>query len=439
MGMDSKAAFSAAIDALELKPFVASLDKLGVKTFSDLAFCTPAGSGDKDTQEFEKIVEKICAGEENAWAKPRFRRLYHQAYAQASREMDEQAIKDPCAKVHMHPSDRVERTDKLRARLTGFKLIAENLPSNQLIDRFTTMLAKSAVKYIKWEHCTDRSSEMLEEPEVKALRVVDGNLLMQDVAKDKQTNINGELLWSLALRRRSAAADIAGVCTFESMDAWSNILLQHLLSAPPPGYRSVSWPQIRAADEALFAFVASECEAGVKAETGKDTTQFEISWKKGCYELAVRQHLSFLQGSNSSAVVSLSSSASSAIVQAPAKGKGREKPTEQEKEMRQLKHKLKEATEQIQKAQRLAATAGGWKGAWKGAGNKGGKKGTGKGKAGKEVLQGYGNKTRDNEPICYQFHAPGGCPMGAAGAGCWRGRHLCPKCNGPHPISECKN
>ena len=439
MGMDSKPAFEAALDLLELVSFKAELTKMGISTFSDLAFCTPAGSGDKDSVGFEVVLtSKLCNEEPKQWALPRFRRLYHQAYAQASRDLEETAAKDPAAKVHMHPSDRQERTDKLRTRITGFQLVAENLPSNALVDRFTTMLSKSAVKYVRWEHCTDRASEMLDEPEIKTLRVVDNTLLMQDVAKEKITNISGELLWSLALRRRCAAADIAGICRFEAMDLWSNVMLQHLLMAPPDGFRRVSWSQLKAADEQLFVYVASACEKGVKAAANEPETKFEEAWKKGIYDLSVRQLLSFLQGSSSSSSLDGPSSVmSTALVQTGAGRDRRAQASAEDKDYRKMKHQLKEATEQLAKQRRLSDWSGTWnaKGGKKGKGN--GKKGDGKQQGGKGVLQGHPNRTKDGQPICYKFHSPGGCPMAAAGASCYRGQHVCPKCGGPHTLETC--
>ena len=341
MGMDSKAAFTAAVEALELKPFVPKLDKLGITTYSDLAFCTPAGSGEKDSAAFEQVIAKLT-GEGEDWAYPRFRRLYHQAYAQATRDLEDRSSADPAAKVHMHPSDRVERIEALRKRITGFSLTQENLPSNILIDRFATMMAKSVVRYIKWEVCIDRAYEMFEEPEIKSLRVVDGNLLMQDMQKDKLISISGELTWDAALRRRSAAADISGLCRFEAMDSWSNIMRQHLLQPPPAGYRPVSWAQLRAADEQLFHYVSTKCERGVKAPLGKNETDFEVAWKEGCFDYSVRQLLAFTQGS-----ASAGSSSSSTAMAISSGGKGGPPLSQQDKAMKALTNRLKQAEDQL--------------------------------------------------------------------------------------------
>ena len=60
-------------------------------------------------------------------------------------------------------------------------------------------------------------------------------LLMQDMAPDPQTDISGELLWDFALWRRAAAADIAGMLTYESMDSWHDSLKTVWLQKPPSG------------------------------------------------------------------------------------------------------------------------------------------------------------------------------------------------------------
>ena len=69
-----------------------------------------------------------------------------------------------------------------------------NLPSQALIDKFATMLTKGNVKYIAWEKCISKEQEMLDEPDVKGLRITPDGLLLQDVAKDMKTDLAGEFL-----------------------------------------------------------------------------------------------------------------------------------------------------------------------------------------------------------------------------------------------------
>ena len=103
------------------------------------------------------------------------------------------------------------------------------------------MLANGHVKYISWDKCTSKEQEMLEEPEIKGLRITPDGLLLQDVAKDMQTDLSGEFLWDFALRRRACAGDISGLISYEAQNEWQEYLKSIYLEAPPPGHRRVSW------------------------------------------------------------------------------------------------------------------------------------------------------------------------------------------------------
>ena len=137
-----------------------------------------------------------------------------------------------------------------------------NMPSTALMDRCHTMLARGFVRYLCWERCTSRMEEVSEEPEIKGLRLTSEGNLVQDVEKDKTTTVNGELLWQFALRRRAVAGEIAGLISYDAMDAWHSYLTEMLLRTPPPGHKKVSWAQLLAADKALFQYVANKCQRG---------------------------------------------------------------------------------------------------------------------------------------------------------------------------------
>ena len=181
--------------------------------------------------------------------------------------------------------------------MVGFKLEHHNLPSNGLIDKANTILVKGVVKYMAWLYCTSRTQENRHEPELKGLRLTAEGLLTQDVDKEQQTNINGEMLWDYALRRRSLACDIAGLMMFESGNAWHEDLKEALLKVPPAGCSPIGWNQIRDADQALWDYIAEKCEAGTKVLPGESTTNFEKFWLEGMRSTEVLQHLHFHKSS----------------------------------------------------------------------------------------------------------------------------------------------
>ena len=151
--MDSKVVFLAALRELELHPLQEKFIENGWDTFGNFAFCTADPSG-KNPEAFEKVIVELLAtdGSQKSLI-PRLRRLYALAYATTSSAMaDAVEHKDINTKVSMHPQDRAERTDRLRARMTGFALDLHNQPSATLTDRFATVLAKGVVQNVPWEN-----------------------------------------------------------------------------------------------------------------------------------------------------------------------------------------------------------------------------------------------------------------------------------------------
>ena len=124
MAVSSKIAFAAALKEMELDVLAPKFAENGWDTFADFAFSTSDPSG-KDHELFESQVVKVILAPDGSQKRlvPKLRRLYAQSYIAASSHMTEQANpKGIEEKVSMHPADRTQRTDDLRARLTGFKL-----------------------------------------------------------------------------------------------------------------------------------------------------------------------------------------------------------------------------------------------------------------------------------------------------------------------------
>jgi len=162
MAVSSKVAFTAALRDMELSILAAKFDENGWGTFEDFAFSTSDPSG-RDTDMFEKqvLAELLAADGSQKKLIPKIRRLYAQAYVHATALMTEEAIpKGIDERVSMHPADRAQRTEDLRARLFGFTLAGPNMPSTTLTDKFATMLKKGIVKYVSWDECTSHEQEL---------------------------------------------------------------------------------------------------------------------------------------------------------------------------------------------------------------------------------------------------------------------------------------
>ena len=419
MAHSSKTAFARALAEYGLESLKDQFIKRGWETYSDFAFSTSDPSG-KDPQAFQKeVVEEILAkdGKEKHLI-PKLRRLYAQAYIFASKAMNDEA--EPRGveeKFHMHPADRSTRTEALRARITGWQLSDQNLPATTLVDKMATILQKDTVKYIAWNKCISKQQELVEEPEVKGLRITTDGLLLQDVAPDPTTPLSGEFLWDYALRRRACAGDIAGLMTFESAHAWQELLKTRFLMEPPPGHRRVSWAQIQAADTALWTAVALACENGTKAKKAGGKTAFEEAWILKMTDPIILSHLTFLPGPSQVSGPSGSSGTSAPVSLSPGP----------QSETNKLKRALEQANNRIRNL--IRGKPG------KGAGKKGKGKGRGKGKRAGRTPPDIGNfdsQTPDGRRICFGYNRPGGCPLAKPGAECSRGAHVCARCHGTH-------
>ena len=171
---------------------------------------------------------------------------------------------------------------------------------------------------------------------------------------------------------------------------------------------------MRNADQALWQEVAAACENGVKPIGANLETQFEIAWKIAVVNPKVLACLQFLPGA------------------AATRTQG-----QPENELSNLKRRLEQAEANLKKARdnRRAPNAP----------PSGGGKGRGKGKGGRSAmapkdLGNFSAKTPAPEslPICFAYNRTSGCPLARAGERCNKGKHVCIKCYGVHPLYECR-
>ena len=423
---NSTVCFKAELESSGLGKLLPVFQEQGWECFQDFAFCTTDPTG-KDSALFEKtckdvLEHKNIKKEDNSHLRMlhKLRRLYQLSYIITC---DSMMIKDDDAEesaaTRLTPLDRASRTQALRDRISGFELAGPSQPSQKLTDRFSAMLTKGLVTYVQWEHCTSRGAEVLQEPSVKSLQISADGLALQPMEKDATVEVQDQFSWDYALRRRALACDISGLMTFESMNLWHESLKAAMLQPPPPGYRKVSWQQLRAADQALFQAVALECESGTRAPNGSEMTAFETSWRTQMFSAEVRAFL-----------VPLPSQPASSSSSAGAASKD---------EIQKLKNRLAN-TEQALKRRRSEVEA---------AAPKGGGKGNEKGKKGRAARRGAATGKAAAPPefdglpseymgkrICYSYNVSA-CPLAKAGEHCFKGQHICPKCFGKHPLMEC--
>jgi len=421
--VDSKAAFEQRLTDLELQDLLPKFTELKWLTFGDFGFASSAPPGG-DAATFEAEVLKPLLGEQRVLA-AKVRRLYAQSYALAIAETEHATTGDD-KPVAMNAAEREARRALLSERLSGFSLAGANDPSNKLIDRMAAILLKSEVRYVEWSKCSERSQELVDIPDVTALKVGKDGLVHQAfIPHDPSADCSTDLLLDLCWRRRALAADVAGLCSYECMHNWHEVMKAEYLRAPPAGFGRVTLAQCKAADEEVWRLVAASCRTGVGKKPGAIRTRFEEAFNEATRDFGVRLRMQPLpRGSSSSA-------SSSSFPPAPP---GQPRP---DRELQTLRNQLNQAREQNSNLKRKMSTTSGvnlvqdWK------------KGKGKGKGKKDnrprqapaELRGKQLTTSNGDNICYSFNL-GGCPDAAPGERCPKGWHVCaePGCGKAHPI-----
>ena len=161
------------------------------------------------------------------------------------------------------------------------------------------------------------------------------------------------------------------------------------MASPPDGYRRVSWAQLRAADQAIYAYVAVRCEAGTRARTGQGITEVERHFREGMKSPEILQFLAFLQGTDSQQTQGLKRSL----------GMG-----EEDQGSKRAPHNRR------------------------------------RGRAADAPPHWGGLPITTPAPECKRFCFPfndHGCTLAEPGQECRKGKHVCPNCLGPHSIRDC--
>jgi len=301
--------------------------------------------------------------------------------------------------------------------LVGLTLRGELEPSNALVDKFVDIHDSGELRFVKWEEYTKRSQEL------KGVRKEelwkegnDGHLKRCYKDGEAFVTVKDELSLKNVLQRRGLAMHIAKLLSFKVHESLINMYFEEMGRDDLPGYNSISFAQIRAADKEIFARLADKTRCGFSG-LGDPLAQTPILplddlWPRVMVEPRV--------------VALLLPLASSAPKQAPQQAATKRGGDELER----LKEEVKKLRQQ-----------------GKGVGKNGkdkGKKGKGsnakKEKRGPRVpeeLRGMATQW-EGKPICYNYNLAHGCSEKGV-TKCNRGLHNCalPGCGGPHSLQDC--
>lgn len=429
--LDSTAEFSARAVELGLGEQVAKMKDLNIKSFADLATSTDWAPGSGHSEVFINDVVVPILGDKDHLLKNCLRRLFLESFTLFAGDLKARTEhRGEDVPLKLPTIERESRFRALQARLPGTTLTGELEPSTRLIDLAHAMFEDNVVRYIEWPALTKRSDEILgktKDERVLKLNAA-GQIVEKNVAADDPANLSTDYLLHCALRRRSLALDIANLMAFETHELWVGVLMAVLTQDPPPGYERAGLSQVRFADQELWKRAAPECRDGVRPRLG--ARPLETAFKMLMYSPEVRLLLLPLRGSGAS------SSRSSAAPQQVASRSTREQQLEREVASLKRERETDNAGKgNRQGRQRHPKGRRGQQGQQNQQGSKGKGKTTQPMPAG---LAGKSGRTRNNDPICYNYNLPAGCTGAPDGGRCNRGMHVCaePGCEGAHPLGQ---
>ena len=167
------------------------------------------------------------------------------------------------------PVEREARLTKLREKLPGIDLTRHQEPSYELVDAFSAMLEARSVRWVPFHKCTSREQELSARSYNKELQVMqsqDGKLSLKEGQASRHANVSDGLRVQQAMSRRAAAAEIAGIATFDALQKWHTYLLNTLTQQPPQGFTPVALEQLTAADKELWMGVSHKVGASLPSD-----------------------------------------------------------------------------------------------------------------------------------------------------------------------------
>ena len=427
--VDSEATFEVRVQELELSQHLPRLREQGWTTFGKFAFSSDYIPGAGDTAVFTRDVVVPTLGREDHPDKYPLRRLFFDAYTLVVNEFRrrlERGSGDAPAPVA--DAEREKRRKRVQDRLAGLLVEGELEPSHFLQDAAFAIYDTGNIRYIPWEHCSKRESELQGTKTVRQWRP-DAHGAIREVSEAEPTraDLRSDLLLSYALRRRGLAMEMADLCAYETHERLVELLLGELLRVPHEGYRKCSLEQLHRADAAIFQYLASHCRGSTKR--GPDGTRpFDKHLPLALLDPHVRQHLAPL----------MAAPGSKAGGGAPASSAGGGGKRANDSSLAAENKRLKAELAQVKASMGNAGGSQAPRGKGKGRGKKGA--GTYSDTYRPKMppgLVGKAYRTSGGDPICFSFNL-GGCSGASAGGRCPKGYHVCaePGCGQAHPMSQ---
>ena len=424
--LESKAVFKARARALGIDDAILdAMKNLGWNTIGSFGFACAYIPGQGDDTVFKADVLVPVLGAANHESASLLRRFYFECYSMSAAEMRsrlERTSSDP-PKTMPQP-EREARFREMARSLPGTDGTGVHEPAHAVVDKMIQMLEQGQLKYISWTECPSRQDEMVS-VKVERFWKPDASGHMKEVVAPLAVNadVSTDLKLMQALVRRGMAFHMSHLMDFLVHEKLRKLLMTELAREPPsPEYGWLTMAQIDRADKEVFRQLGEFCRDGL-APDAFGNRPLELNLQRCLDSTQVRVMLMHLPstGAKRPAAVLTAHAAGVAGDGQSTKAKKRAR----KKEAQRLKGEKPPVTTQERPVKQQ-----------KGAGKAAGKQ---KSSADTFVpmpaaLRGMHSRTAAGDNICFGYNLPGGC---TAAQPCTKGKHVCAKCLGTHPATQC--
>ena len=264
--LDSKAVFRQRVLDLGLDDLLPALRTRRIDSWGSFAYSCDYVPGSEDRESFFDLLTSLGVDRRGNQV-PAVRRLFYEAVSLAAEELKAKTQRredDPPRRLP--PVERSARLQALQGRLgTAVRLRGESEPSDHLLDMVVQMVDDGRLRYVAWEECTKYDAETVGIKKDRTWKPdASGSIREVREAKLHPADISSDHLLRGALRRRSAAFEMGGLCSFEAHEDYVETLLEEYHRPPPPGFARLTLTQLERVDKEVFRLLAQALRGGLR-------------------------------------------------------------------------------------------------------------------------------------------------------------------------------
>jgi hypothetical protein len=272
IAMDSSAAFRERAKTLGLpETAVARLADSKLATFGQFAFLSSFQPGSSDEQPFVDALSKVLGTTPEAAELACWRRLYYECHTAAMSDLRARLErKDDDGPRKLLMPERIERLERAKRSSVGITIDTQLEPAHRLVDQTVQQAEDSTLRYIELKDCLSREAELMHsktEPSIEFQ--TDGTMKLSRKQTEIRAETSGDLKVKMAMQRRALAYHIAGICSFQTVDALIQRMFALMTKEPVKGFRAVSLQQVVNADREMWLLAAQEARGKTLTDPAK--------------------------------------------------------------------------------------------------------------------------------------------------------------------------